>query len=290
MNDEAFTRERPRLHAIAYRMLGSVAEAEDVLQDAYLRWHARAATIETPPAWLTTTVTNLCLDRLKSARAKREVYVGPWLPEPLATTADDVDPESVSTAFLVLLERLTPVERAVYLLHVVFEQSHEHIAIMLGKQEPAVRQALHRAKEHVERERPRFAPSKARHAELLGTFLHACRSADLASLERVLAEDASAWTDGGGKVPAAGRVVHGRNKVARFFLGLLRKLGDAALAGLTFEHSELNGWPAVIVRAGSQVYCTCGIETDGELVRAVHCVLNPDKLGSLGTWHPWGQA
>ena len=279
MPDE-FAEHRPRLHAIAYRMLGSVAEAEDVLQDAYLRWHARTAVVQVPGAWLTTTVTNLCLDRLKSARAKREVYVGPWLPEPLATQADEIDPETVSTAFLVLLERLTPIERAVYLLHVVFEQSHEQIGVILGKREGAVRQSLHRAREHVESARPRFAPTKQRHAELLGSFLAACQSADLGALESMLAQDAHAWTDGGGKVQAAGKVVHGRSNVARFFLGLVRKEG-AMVGELRLELGELNGWPAALMLLGDRVYCTCGIETDGTQIAAVHVVLNPDKLAGI---------
>lgn len=269
-------RHRRRLYAIAYRMLGSAAEAEDVLQDAWLRWQS-ATGVETPAAWLTTTVTRLCLDRLKSARAAREVYVGPWLPEPVATAPDDIDPESISVAFLLLLERLTPVERAVYLLHRVFDLSHAEIGAVLGQSDVTVRQSLHRATVHLTAERPRFAPSRERHLELLTAFAMACQAGDLTAIQSLLADDAKAWSDGGGKVRAALRVVSGRDECARLFVGLQKK---HPVAG-TFELRELNGLPTIVILQDGQPFMTFSIETDGDKIFAVHTVLNPEKLALL---------
>ena len=274
----AFERERPRLRALAYRMLGSVAEAEDVVQDAWLRWNAVDAA-ESARAYLTTIVTHLCLDQLKSARVRREQYVGPWLPEPIRTGDDEPDRESISLAFLLILERLSPIERAVLLLHRVFDHSHAEIARLVGKDEAAVRQVLHRASARVAAERPRFAPSAAEHARLLAGFLQACAAGDVAALGAMLADDAVAHTDGGGKVQAARRAVVGADAVARFFVGLGRK-GDG-YDGLDVESAELNGWPAAIVRRGGVVAYVVGIETDGATIVAVHVVSNPDKLRRL---------
>ncbi len=275
MSDELW-RHRKRLLAIAYRMLGSAAEAEDVVQDAWLRQHG-ATGIENPEAWLTTTVTRLCLDRLKSARHQREVYVGPWLPEPMTTTPDEIDPESISLAFLLLLERLTPVERAVYLLQRVFDFSHPEIAAILGHSEAAVRQSLHRATQHLATDKPRFAPSRDRHVELLSAFAMASQGGDLTTLKTLLADDAKLWSDGGGKVRAALNVITGGDAIARFLVGITRKFpvsGDAELR-------ELNGLPSLVVWHGDHAAVVLSIETDGDQIFAVHSLVNPDKLALL---------
>ncbi len=269
--------DRRRLFALAYRMLGSRAEAEDVLQDAWLRWQG-VSDVRSPSAWLTTTVTRLCLDQLKSARLERETYVGPWLPEPIATHEPELDAESVSLAFLAVLERLTPAERAVFLLHDVFDYSHAEIAETLGLGEANVRKLRQRAKEHLALEKPRFAPTKERHAEILLSFAAACQNGELSPLRALLAEGARAYTDGGGKARAARKVVFGRDRVARLLHGLGRKGGAE---GIEAELSVLNGWPALILRRSSGVFGVLAIETDGHEVFSVHLVLNPDKLGSL---------
>jgi RNA polymerase sigma-70 factor (ECF subfamily) len=274
---DAFLEHRPRLFALAYRMLGSAAEAEDILQEAWIRWR-KATEVEAPGPWLSTVVTRLCIDELKSARARREKYVGPWLPEPIATTNDEIDPETVSIAFLRVLERLSPVERAVYLLHAVFDSSHAEIAAALGKEEAAVRQVFHRARAHVLSERPRFAPSKEAHARLLTTFVQACAQGDLSALRAVLADDAMAWTDGGGRVRAARKPLVGADAVARFFVGVTRK---GAAEGLEMTIAEINGWPAVVSRRGGAPANTVGIETDGERIYAIHVVANPEKLDHI---------
>jgi RNA polymerase sigma-70 factor (ECF subfamily) len=275
---DEFELHRARCFAIAYRMLGSAAEAEDIVQEAWLRWQ-RADGIATPAAWLTTTVTRLCLDYLKSARVRREQYVGPWLPEPIETPADEVDPDSISMAFLLVLERLSPSERAVFLLRKVFDVDYAEIAGMLDKSEAAVRQLFHRAGEHVDAARPRSAASKQQHLRLLTGFLLAVQSGEVGPIEAMLAEDARSWTDGGGRTRAARNVVEGRSRVARLFAGLIKKGGAANLRP---ELRELNGWPAVLLWRGDELYQVLTIETDGEQILATHVVLNPDKLRIIG--------
>jgi RNA polymerase sigma-70 factor (ECF subfamily) len=274
---DPFLRERPHLFALAYRMLGSAAEAEDIVQEAWLRWRD-ADGIESPGAWLSTVVTRLCLDALKSARARRETYVGPWLPEPIATDPEEIDPESVSLAFLTVLERLTPVERAAYLLHAVFDYSHSEIASMLAKDEATVRQIYHRAKARVTDEKPRFAPSREAHARLLEGFAHACLDGDVDGLRAMLADDVVAWTDGGGKRRAALNVLHGSDAVSRFFVGLKKKGG--------VEESDVvsvvvNGWPALALKALGKIDSILAIQTDGAKIYGVYVVVNPDKLRRL---------
>jgi RNA polymerase sigma-70 factor (ECF subfamily) len=261
--------------SIAYRMLGSFAEAEDIVQDAWLRWRdtPRDAVLS-ERAFLATVVTRLCLDQLKSARVTRETYVGAWLPEPVRTDTQ-VDPETISLAFLVLLESLSPLERAVYLLHEVFDFSHAEVARMVGKEEPACRQLLHRAREHLQARRPRFAPSRQAHERLLGSFLSACMSGDLDGLKHLLAEDAVAWADGGGKVRgAAPNPIHGAESIARLYVGIAKK----APASLQTEIREVNGWPALVLRVDGALFDIITMETDGERIHAIHAILNPDKL------------
>jgi RNA polymerase sigma-70 factor, ECF subfamily len=277
---ESFQTHRPLLFAIAYRMLGSAAEAEDVVQDAWIRWQgADAGTIVSDKAWLSTVVTRLSLDRLKSAQRTREEYVGPWLPEPIKTEGS-VDPESISMAFLVLLERLSPVERAAYLLHEVFDYSHAEVAKMLDKEESACRQIFHRAAAHVRAGRPRFAPSKVEHERLVRRFAAALVGGDLRGLEELLAEDATACADSGGKVPAAARrPLEGAHSIALFFIGVAKKFPPGP--DQTFEVVEINGWPALVGRIGGVANLVLSIETDGSRILAVRNVVNPDKLARV---------
>jgi RNA polymerase sigma-70 factor (ECF subfamily) len=273
----SFEAHRSLLFGIAYRMLGSRSEAEDMVQETFLRWQAAPRDeIESARAYLSTIVTRLCLDQLKSARAQRETYVGPWLPEPLRTE-EPVDPQSISLAFLVLLEQLSPVERAVYLLHEVFDHSHAEVAAIVGKEEAACRQIFHRARAHIDEKRPRFAPSRADHERLLTGFLTAVQAGDLEGLRGMLAKDAVTWSDGGGKRLAARNLIHGADANARLFLGLARK----AHADFSLELAEINGWPAVVIRQDGQISDVLGIETDGAVIYAVHLVSNPDKLQGL---------
>jgi RNA polymerase sigma-70 factor, ECF subfamily len=272
---QSFEAYRDSMLAIAYRMLGSAAEAEDVVQEAWLRWQASAReAVRSERAFLSTVVTRLCLDRLKSARASREQYVGTWLPEPVRTDTQ-VDPESISLAFLVLLESLSPVERAVYLLHEVFGYSHSEVAEMVGKEEAACRQSLHRAREHIHARRPRFAPSKEAHERLVTGFMSACFSGDLEGLKRLLADDVTLWADGGGRVRGAARnAVRGADDVARLYLGLVKKMPPGAAP----EIAEVNGWPALVLRLNGEVFDVMAFETDGERIHSIRSVLNPEKL------------
>ena len=282
MADE-FETHRPRLLALAYRLLGSWVEAQDVVQETHIRWsEIDAATIDAPSAWLNRVVTNACLDVLKSARVQRETYVGPWLPEPVATDArmlagEPVDPESISLAFLTLLERLSPLERAVYVLAEAFDYTHDEIAAVLGRDASAVRQLLHRAREHVRNGRPRFAPDSDTHARLLGAFASACAQGDVHAVETLLATDVVARSDGGGRVRAALRPVHGANNVARLVVGLVRKGGHSMRA----EIREVNGWPALIMFDGEQTIGVTEIETDGTHIFGLSVVTNPEKLGAI---------
>jgi RNA polymerase sigma-70 factor (ECF subfamily) len=272
--EPGFENFRPLLFSIAYRMLGSVAEAEDVVQDAFLRWQAAPRDgVESPKAFLSTVATRLCLDRLKSARAQREAYVGPWLPEPLATH-EPIDREAISLAFLVLLETLSPVERAVYLLHESLAFTHAEIGEVIGRDEAAVRQILHRAKEHVRARRPRFAPSREKHLALLAGFFQAMSTGDLDGLKALLAADATALSDGGGKATAARKPIYGADPVARLYIGLMKKQPE----GTSLEIIELNGWPAALIRVAGRPFTVIQLETDGEKIYSVQSILNPDKL------------
>ena len=268
---------RPLLFGIAYRMLGDRAAAEDVVQEAFIKAHG-ATGVESPRAWLSTVVTRLCLDQLKSAQTRRESYVGPWLPEPLPTDDNAGDPlmsrDSISLAFLVLLETLSPVERAVFLLHEVFDYSHTEVAEIVGKEEAAVRQILHRAKSHVVARRPRFAGTREQHQRLLGAFVQACSQGDLAGLKQLLADDVVTLSDGGGKAHAALKPVSGADAVARMLLGLTKKGAPGAIP----EIRQLNGDLAIVLRVGSRVDSVLSFATDGERITEIEIVRNPDKL------------
>jgi RNA polymerase sigma-70 factor (ECF subfamily) len=277
MEDDEFERHRPLLMGIAYRMLGSSAEAEDAVQDAWLRWQsADTGAIGDPRAWLSTTIARICIDKLKSAQARRETYPGTWLPEPVLTTTP-LDIESIQVGFLVLLERLDPKERAVFLLHQVFDYSHAEIGEILDISEVASRQALHRAKEHVAANRPRFEVNRETHARLLSAFVAAVSKGDVDALSSVIAEDVVLYGDHGERVRGAIlRPIVGRERVARFFASQALKL--PATPDLDVDITDVNGWPALVGRRAGAVTFVINIETDGAKIVTIRSVLNPKKL------------
>ncbi|MCF1594207.1 RNA polymerase sigma-70 factor [Streptomyces muensis] len=279
---DEFETHRPRLFGLAYRMLGSADEAEDTVQDAYLRFSGADRTaIEYPAAWLAKVVTNLCLTRLTSARARREQYVGPWLPEPVVTSDGVLGPlesaeqrDAVSMAMLVLLERLTPTERAVYVLREAFAYGHREIAEALELSEANCRQLYRRAVQRVGEERARFEPSRERQEELVRSFLTAARDGDLGGLEKLLAADVVWSSDGGGKVSAARRPIEGRDKVFRFLAGATRTF----LAGVEFTAVEINGAAALAAWEGDTLLSVTAFDVRDGLVAHAWAVVNPDKL------------
>ncbi|MHC3471739.1 RNA polymerase sigma-70 factor [Streptomyces sp. 7R007] len=279
---EEFESHRPRLFGLAYRLLGSADEAEDAVQDAYLRFSgADRGGIDHPAAWLAKVVTNLCLTRLTSARARRERYVGTWLPEPVVTSDGTLGPlesaeqrEAVSLAMLVLLERLTPAERAVYVLREAFGYGHREIAGVLELTESHVRQLYRRAVRRVGEERSRFEPAPERRDELVASFMSAARGGDLTGLEKLLAEDATWWSDGGGKVSAARRPVEGREKVGRLAIGAFQRWGT----DLRFAPAEVNGASALVAWAGDLLVGVLSFDLRDGLVTDVRVLVNPDKL------------
>ena len=280
---ENLERFRPRLFGIAYRMLGDVQESEDLVQETFLRWHqARHDDVVSEEAWLVAVITRLAIDRLRRAETERLRYVGQWLPEPIAT--GDVPPDhraelasDLSMAFLVMLERLAPEERAAFLLREVFDAGYDEIARILDKSEPAVRQVVHRAKLRVRTGRPRFTPPAERQAELLQRFLDALAADDKDALLSLFAPDATFTSDGGGKVTAALNVLVGPERITRLYLSLQHKYPGV----VRHEIVELNGQPAIgSYRNGVLVYATA-YETDGDRILAVYRILNPDKLAHL---------
>lgn len=281
---EEFEPHRRHLTGLAYRMLGSLAEAEDAVQEAYLRWHGTdQGKVADARAFLSKTVTRLCLDQLKSARARRETYVGPWLPEPLleeagltADTAGDFA-QDLSVALLLALERLSPLERAAFLLHDVFDMEFAEVAETLGRGEAACRQLAARAREHVRAARPRFPVRPDEGARLAEAFLAAARSGDAATLGRLLAADATLHADGGGKKRAALNVIHGRDKIAAFFAGLARKQA-ATVKAIRVRPSRINGLPGFVTVEPDGTLQTIALEIAGEEIAAIYVVRNPDKL------------
>ena len=276
---------RPHLFSVAYRMLGSAAEAEDAVQDAWLRSAAAPAGLASARAWLTTVVTRLCLDRLKSARARREEYVGPWLPEPVPTgaieSAEDITArrESVTLAFLVLLETLTPAERAAFLLREVFDGDYAEVAAVLETTPEAARQMVHRAKARLTEGRPRFDAPPERQREIVARFFEVLNDGDLARLEEYLAADVVFSADGGGKVAAARRPVIGAAAVGRLMLGLWRQ-GRGWADRLRVDLQDINGEPAWVVRRDGTIESVFVFSTRDERIQAINVVRNPDKL----TW------
>jgi RNA polymerase sigma-70 factor (TIGR02957 family) len=287
---EAVEELRPRAFAIAYRMLGSVSEAEDVVQEALLRLHRaeqEGERIESPRAYLSTVVTRLAIDQLRSARVRRETYVGEWLPEPLLASEDE-DParhaevaDSLSLAFLVLLESLSPEQRAVFLLREVFDYPYERIAAIVGKSEPAVRQLAVRARRHVEERRVRFDASREQRDQLADRFFAATQEGDLSALENLLAEDVELHGDGGGKAPAIARALFGRARVARTLRNWARV--GARIAGLTMRRVDVNGQPgAMFVDSEDRVISVMALDIAEGQIQGIRSVVNPDKLQHLG--------
>ena len=285
---ETFETYRTYLFSIAYRMLGSAMDAEDMVQETYIRYQAtKPETIHSLKAYLTTILTRLCMDQLDLARRKRELYVGPWLPEPIitATTTEAADPEkrveteeSISLAFLMLLEQLQPFERAVFLLREVFEYEFAEIATMLDKSEAACRRSFSRAKAHLAEHRPRFPASAQTHQQLLSGYLQAVENGEMNTLTNLLTEEVTLWADGGGKVKqAALRPITGRDAVARFSLGTRRFWPENARV----EVAEVNGEPAAIIRTGDRVFSVLSIEVEAEQIRAIRIIANPEKLAQV---------
>src|SRR6185503_17227907 len=283
-----FDRNRPLLFSIAYRMLGSASDAEDVVQDAWVRYSsADPGSIRSPKSFATTIVTRLCLDRLKSARATREEYIGPWLPEPVLT-ADGEAPdelvqraESVTLAFLVLLERLSPEERAVFILKEACDCSHGEIAETLGITVDSSRQLLHRAKERVAAGRSRLTGTTASRRRIASRFAHALLSGDDAALRGLLAADVGLWTDGGGKVLAARRPLIGRDEVVKFLVGLYRTAFTRVGPEGRLELTEVNREPAFLMRLGRHLDSVHVISIAEGLVTGIRIIRNPDKLAYL---------
>lgn len=280
---EIFEAQRPRLLRLAYRMLGSVAEAEDVVQDAWLRWTRIEEGIADPVGWLVRVASRLCIDRLRSAKVRREAYRGPWLPEPLIEELN-VDPveraEDVSVAFLLALERLSPLERAVFLLHDVFDEDYASVAETLGRNEAAVRQLAARARAHVKDSKPRFSVSQEDAAKLAAAFMAAAAQGDMKTLSSVLAEDAVMLTDGGGKRSASLRPHIGREDIVRLLEGLAWRSGGMTWP-LSFRAVRINGYPGVIMeREDGPMTIAFEPGPDGKLA-GIYLVRNPDKLGHL---------
>jgi RNA polymerase sigma-70 factor, ECF subfamily len=279
---ESFETYRPYLFAIAYRMLGSAMDAEDIVQETYLRYQTHQPEhVDSLKAYLTTILTRLCMAQLQLARRKREQYVGPWLPEPIQTDeaaeASDLE-ESISLAFLMLLEQLQPFERAVFLLREVFGYEFTEIAAILEKSEAACRRSFSRAKQHLRDHRPRFPASRETHRQLLTGFLRAVQVGDMAALTGMLAEDVTLWADGGGKVKgAATRPVYGRDSVARFMVGTRRFWPDDARV----EPEEVNGQIALVVYIGGQPFTVLTVEVEQAKIQAIRIVANPEKLTRL---------
>jgi RNA polymerase sigma-70 factor, ECF subfamily len=289
----SFEPYRQRLLGLAYRMLGSVADAEDAVQETYLRWHAAdRGNVCDPRAFLMTTTTRICLGMLTSARARHEEYVGPWLPEPVVdTTALAPDSrtelaEDLSIALLLTLDRLSPLERAAFLLHDVFDFSFSEVAKALERNEAACRQLAARARAHVRTVRPRGAAMpracsgeiEAKHAQLMSAFLAAIRSGDLNTLTQLLASDVRVMTDGGGKVAAARDVIDGADRAARFLVDSVRK---GWREDFTLRFSTINGLPGVVVHGPDGSAQTATFEIEGDVIRALYVMRNPDKLRHL---------
>jgi RNA polymerase sigma-70 factor (TIGR02957 family) len=285
-----FEELRPAAFAIAYRMLGSVSEAEDVVQEAFLRLHRmlrEGERVESPRSYLSTVVTRLCIDQLRSARARRERYVGEWLPEPLLAS-DEADParhaevaDSLSLAFLVLLESLSPEQRAAFLLREVFDYPYDQIARIVGKSEDNTRQLVTRARRQVQEGRPRLEASRERREVLARRFFAAAVDGDLEALEELLAHDVVLHGDGGGKAPALAHPVHGRAKVARTLLAWFR--AGARIGGVSLQAAEVNGQPgALLLDPQGRLVTVLAVDVADGQVQAIRSIVNPDKLWHLG--------
>ena len=286
---EVFEAHRGLMFAIAYRMLGTIADAEDAVQDAWLRWSAAPrADVADPRAYLARVVTNTALNRLRSVRSRREAYIGPWLPEPLLTEAGpDAEEraelaESVSMAMLVVLESLTPEERAVFVLREVFGFEHAEIGAALGRSAPSVRQLAHRAREHVQARRPRFDVDWHQQREVTERFLAAAAGGDIEGLMTVLAPDVTVLTDGGGKARAALRPIIGAAKAARFLAAIARRpYMGVAVSDMTLEPAEINGSPGTLITTGGRAVAALTLTVFDGRITAIQLLANPDKLAAV---------
>jgi RNA polymerase sigma-70 factor (ECF subfamily) len=271
-----FEAQRPRLLRLAYRMLGSISEAEDIVQDAWLRWQrADRADIQSPPAFLSRVVTRLCLDAMKSARARRETYFGTWLPEPIAETPGEPDHDDLTLTLMMALERLSPLERAAFLLHDVFGVALDEVASTLGREPPAVRQLAVRARKHVQEARPRFPVASDEGERIAAAFFDATRQGDVQALGRLLAKDVVLQSDGGGKVIAFRNPIFGLARVLRLYRGLLRKYGAAPPS--SFRPLRIDGLPGYISHERDVVQTTA-LEIENGLITRIYITRNPDKL------------
>jgi RNA polymerase sigma-70 factor (ECF subfamily) len=281
---DLFEENRPALAQLAYRMLGSLADADDVMQEAYLRWsRTDRNTVQAPRAYLHSIVTRLCIDARQTLDARKMTYVGPWLPEPLVEARSAEPPrrleqiETVSMAFLLVLESLSPVERAAYLLRRVFDYDYAEIAEILGKSEPACRQLVSRAEARVHEKRPRFETDAAETERLTGAFLQACSTGDLDGLVELLAADAVLYSDGGGKAPAALAPIRSALHIARFLVGILRK----SPAGMAVRWVHVNGQPGLLIEHGGQIWSVLTLDVVDGRIATCFIVRNPDKLARI---------
>ena len=288
VDEQTFSEHRKLLFAIAYRLLGSAADAEDVVQDAWFKWSgADRAQVSDPKAYLARIVSNLAMDRLRSTRRQRETYVGPWLPEPILTEPDASEDvavaESVSVAMLVVLETLSPLERAVFVLKEVFDFSYAEIADAVDRSEAAVRQAGHRARNHIQARRPRFEADRTKRRELTERFFAASIGGDINELMELLAPDVTLWTDGGGKVRQAMRPIIGVDNVVRWLAGAAsRPYEGVEIGSMSAEVVEINGAPGVVFSGAGRIIATLTVDLDddGRIV-TIHNVANPDKLHAI---------
>jgi RNA polymerase sigma-70 factor (TIGR02957 family) len=287
-DQQRFADHRKLLFSIAYRILGSAADAEDVVQDAWFKWSASdRGGVADPKAYLARIVSNLSMERLRSTRRQRESYVGPWLPEPILTTPDTADDvataESVSMAMLVVLETLSPIERAVFVLHEVFGFSYGEIADAVERSEAAVRQASHRARGHVQARRPRFERDRAKKAEATQRFFTAATGGDINALMQLLAPDVTLWTDGGGKVRQALRPIEGIEKVAAWLAGVAKRPYEGVeIADMSAEVVDINGGPGIAFVGAGRVIATLTVDLDRDgRIATIHNVANPDKLHAI---------
>ncbi len=282
---EAFNQHRPLLFAIAYRMIGSVTDAEDIVQEAWLRWQPVNEIVQSPKAFLSSLVTRLCIDHLRSARVRREQYVGTWLPEPLLT--EQASPskdytelaESLSFAFLTLLECLSPTERAIFLLREVFDYDYEAIAKIVHKSVSNCRQITHRARQHLILRRPGISPSPQRQEELIEQFCACWNQGDVHRLITMMAEDITFWADGGGQVVAVQKPLYGRLKVSRFLLAIRR---SKRIPDLIPRIVQVNGQPAIVNFVGEKPQSVFNFEFSNNYIQSIFAVVNPEKLKTIG--------
>ncbi len=280
MSIDTFETNRKLLFGVAYRMLGTVADAEDVVQDAFVRWQRNTTPVENAKAWLVTTTTRLCLDQLKSAKTQREAYIGPWLPEPVQPDVASETfalSESLSMAFLVMLERLSPVERAVFLLREVFGYAHNEIAEITSLSPANARQTLRRAKQHLQQDRPRFTASIDEQQLLMGQFMQACLTGDLGQMTALLTPDATFTSDSNGKAIAARKVLYGADRVVKFVHGLLKQMPEDG----TFNVLLLNNQPAIVIYEAGKPTSVIMMHAEDGLIQAFYAMRNPEKLLTL---------